>query len=61
MDGKLDDWRMPTGRTIDKRSRAAVCVSGERLYVAYHIDYDYRLENSPDRWITSSRADRLWT
>jgi hypothetical protein len=48
VDGKLDDWKGADWAKIDDRSRAAVCVSGDKLYVAYHIDYEYRLENSPD-------------
>ena len=48
VDGKLGDWKDAEWVQIDKRSKAAVCISGDRLYVAYHLDYDYRLENSPD-------------
>ena len=48
VDGKLDDWKDAEWAQIDKRSKAAACVSGDRLYVAYHLEYDYRLENSPD-------------
>ena len=48
VDGKLGDWKDADWAKIDDRSRAAVCVSGDKLYVAYHIDHEYRLENSPD-------------
>lgn len=48
VDGKLDDWKAADWATIDDRSRAAVGISGNTLYVAYHMDYEYRLENSPD-------------
>ena len=48
VDGKLEDWEGADWAKIDEHSRAAVCVSGDKLYVAYHIDYEHRLENSPN-------------
>ena len=48
VNGKSDDWKDADWVKIDDRARAAICVSGDRLYVAYHMDYEYRLENSPD-------------
>jgi hypothetical protein len=48
VDGKVDDWKDADWAKIDDRSRAAVCISGDTLYVAYHMDYQYQLENSPD-------------
>ena len=61
MDGRLDDWKNADWAKIDDRSRAASSICGDMLYVAYHIDYEYHLENSPDSLDSLFKAARPWT
>lgn len=48
VDGNLDDWKDAQWVDIDNRTRAAVCICGNTLYAAFHMEYEYRLESSPD-------------
>ena len=48
VDGKLDDWTGASWVDIDEHTRAALMISGDRLYAAYSTDYPFPLANNPD-------------
>jgi hypothetical protein len=48
VDGKLDEWNASRFAPIDKKSSAAITISGKRLYAAWKTDDSSLLNNKPE-------------